>query len=241
MGAGHAPGPHDSITLSGFGSPISFPVAGAPGGNGGVQNATWVTFGVSPSGSVLANLDLVLPPGTYTVSDSSPGTWSQNAESNGEGFAIVMGNEVSSQIQVPLPPATGSGGGPTPPATLSCSVPAYYVVMAPCQAVTGTPMKLTVINALPRAIAAVTLYCVGAPFGPGNFCGTVNAPTTSLLSSSVFIAGMTVTGTGIAVGNVYTFPVPAGLIVGGPSSQWEAIAYDAAGGSLGSVGIFTLQ
>ncbi|MHB8867621.1 MAG: DUF6777 domain-containing protein [Thermoleophilia bacterium] len=50
-------------------------------GQGGVANAYWT---VKPD-------DLVLPPGTYTIIDSDPGTFSQNAESGGVGMASVMG------------------------------------------------------------------------------------------------------------------------------------------------------
>ncbi len=230
-GRGHKPGRHDHITLSGFGAPMNFPVVGEPGGNGNVKNATWIAFG----------LDVVLPPGTYTISDSSPSTWAQNSASNGAGFAQVLGNSLSPQVQVPAPQsASGTGGGATTPPTMSCGVPAYFVVMAPCSAFAGTPMTLTVVNPLPAPIATVTFYCVGAPFGPGNFCGTPLSPTQSLIDVTVLPAGLTITGTGIAVGSVYTFPVPIFLMVGGPSSQWEAIAVDTTGASLGTVGIFTL-
>jgi len=49
-------------------------------GQGGVKNAYW---NVAPY--------VVLPAGTYTIIDSDPATWSQNIESNGAGFAIVVG------------------------------------------------------------------------------------------------------------------------------------------------------
>ena len=231
-GRGEKPGRHDHITLSGFGAPMNFPVTGEPGGNGNVKNATWIAFG----------LDVVLPPGTYTISDSSPGTWAQNAGSNGAGFTQVLGNALSPQVQVPAPQSSSGGaGGSTPPAAMSCGgVPASFVMMAPCSAFAGSPMTLTVVNPLPAPIATVTFYCVGAPFGPQNFCGTPLSPTQSLIDVTVLPAGLTITGTGIGVGSVYTFPVPIVLMLGGPSSQWEAIAVDTAGVSLGTVGIFTL-
>ena len=45
------------------------------------------------AGSVLwdASPDVLLPPGTYTVVDSDPSTWSQNTESGGRGFVSVRG------------------------------------------------------------------------------------------------------------------------------------------------------
>ncbi len=47
-------------------------------GQGGVTNAYWA-----------ASPNVKLPAGRYTVIDSDPGTWSQNADSGGEGFVIV--------------------------------------------------------------------------------------------------------------------------------------------------------
>ena len=49
-------------------------------GQGGVRNAYWEC---RPS--------VYLPPGTYTVIDSAPLTWSQNPGSGGRGFARVLG------------------------------------------------------------------------------------------------------------------------------------------------------
>jgi hypothetical protein len=57
--------------------------SGTPG-QGGVKNAYWQ---VKP--------DTVIPAGTYTIVDSSPATWSQNAQSGGRGFATVKGYAVS--------------------------------------------------------------------------------------------------------------------------------------------------
>ena len=47
-------------------------------GQGGVTNAYWA-----------ASPNVKLPAGRYTVIDSDPSTWSQNADSGGEGFVIV--------------------------------------------------------------------------------------------------------------------------------------------------------
>jgi len=55
--------------------------SGAPG-QGGVPNAYWE---VRPN--------FALPPGTYTVIDSDPTTWAQNAASGGRGFIVVRGHE----------------------------------------------------------------------------------------------------------------------------------------------------
>lgn len=47
-------------------------------GQGDVPNAYWA-----------ASPNVTLPAGAYTIVDSDPGTWSQNADSGGKGFAIV--------------------------------------------------------------------------------------------------------------------------------------------------------
>jgi len=49
-------------------------------GQGGVPNAYWA-----------ASPNVTIPAGRYTVIDSDPSTWSQNADSGGVGFAIVYG------------------------------------------------------------------------------------------------------------------------------------------------------
>ncbi len=50
-------------------------------GQGGVPNAYW--------DSTLQYCDI--PPGTYTIGDSNPATWSQNSQSNGRGISTVKG------------------------------------------------------------------------------------------------------------------------------------------------------
>jgi hypothetical protein len=57
-------------------------------GQGGVANAYWTAIP-----------DTVIPPGSYTVSDSEPSTWSTNAEAGGIGFSVVRG-----VVGVALPP-----------------------------------------------------------------------------------------------------------------------------------------
>jgi hypothetical protein len=49
-------------------------------GQGGVPDAYWV---VKPN--------IVIPPGTYTVLDSDPSTWAQNAETGGAGMSAGKG------------------------------------------------------------------------------------------------------------------------------------------------------
>lgn len=65
-----------------------WPASSLPG-SGGVPDAYWTT-----------RPNLTLPPGEYTILDSDPTTWSQNAETGGEGIAWVYGL-----------PSSGSGDG----------------------------------------------------------------------------------------------------------------------------------
>src|SRR5271167_2303527 len=61
-------------------------------GQGGAPNVNWV-----------ATLDLYLPPGVYTVIDSDSSTWSQNAQSGNQGFAILSGTTLSETGQTRPP------------------------------------------------------------------------------------------------------------------------------------------
>lgn len=56
-----------------------WPTTGAVG-QGGVPNAYW---NCSPN--------VEIPAGTYTIEDSDPATWSQNAGSGNRGFSLVKG------------------------------------------------------------------------------------------------------------------------------------------------------
>ena len=65
-------------------------------GSNGQTYGPWQTTGTTGQGGT-ANLywnaypNSVLPAGTYTVIDSSPGTWAQNSQSGGAGFTRVEG------------------------------------------------------------------------------------------------------------------------------------------------------
>lgn len=53
-------------------------------GQGGVHNAFWA-----------ASPNITLPPGTYTVIDSDPGTWSQNDKTGGAGMVWIDGVQIT--------------------------------------------------------------------------------------------------------------------------------------------------
>jgi hypothetical protein len=65
---------------------------GGPG-VGGVANASWI-----------ASIDIVLPAGTYTVTDSDPSTWSANAATKGAGMFWLNGYR-DNGVVVPATPA----------------------------------------------------------------------------------------------------------------------------------------
>ncbi len=63
---------------------------------GGATYGPWATTGRAGLGGVPnaywdAAPNVILPPGTYTVVDSEPSTWSQNSASAGRGFVVVKG------------------------------------------------------------------------------------------------------------------------------------------------------
>jgi serine protease len=105
-GAGSPPG---SIGLEQTGVPQSlrwFPAVGSAG-QGGVPSAAWI-----------ATVNVQLTAGvSYTVLDSNPATWSQNAQSGSQGFARVFGYYVAPPPlpYTPSPPIPGPllpHGGP---------------------------------------------------------------------------------------------------------------------------------
>ena len=73
--------------------------AGTPG-QGGVVNANWI---VEPNATV--------KPGTYTIIDSDPATWAQNAQSGGRGHAVVKGHAATAAHPAE-PPATAAEATP---------------------------------------------------------------------------------------------------------------------------------
>lgn len=78
---GHGPG---AISLRGLDGTRYGPwPAEGEQGQGGVPNAYWNCYP-----------NITLPPGTYVIEDSDPGTWSQNAGSEFRGISMVRGRPV---------------------------------------------------------------------------------------------------------------------------------------------------
>jgi hypothetical protein len=77
---------------------------GAAPGNIGLRAAAGTTYGpwkatgqpgaAGPNSAWLVTPNVILPPGTYTVLDSDPGTWSQNSDTQGAGMAYGIGMAV---------------------------------------------------------------------------------------------------------------------------------------------------
>ena len=117
-GQGATPG---SIAIQAAGGAI-LGVWQATGDEGnGVPNAVWA---VQPN--------LILPPGTYSVLDSEPGTWSQNQETAGAGMAWGFGIRMPSTSPTPTPTARAYVGGfagqwDTNEGKLTCSVDGTHV------------------------------------------------------------------------------------------------------------------
>jgi hypothetical protein len=73
-------------------------------GQGGAPNVNWV-----------ADINVTVPAGPYTVLDSDPNTWSNNARSGFRGFAIVRGSLLP---QSPAAPADRGSNNPDAPTLL---------------------------------------------------------------------------------------------------------------------------
>ncbi len=105
---------------------------GSPG-QSGVVNANWT-----------ATFNVTLPAGQWQVWDSSPTTWSYDAQSGGAGFAVVSGN-----------PA----GAPTTslPSTIRpCFHNTYFPLeMGPCFGPRGTMIGVGVVGTLPSPLVRV--------------------------------------------------------------------------------------
>lgn len=105
-------------------------------GQGGVPNANWE---VRPN--------VVIPPGTYTIVDSSPATWAQNSESGGRGHAIVKGYQSGAVADaVPSVKPVPTPSKPPPPSS-------------------GSYVTAIFEN---RSSEPAHIFTEGQSFGPGN-------------------------------------------------------------------------
>ncbi|HKQ78212.1 MAG TPA: hypothetical protein VJ810_31220 [Blastocatellia bacterium] len=95
FGRGARPG---AISLRNSNGQVFGPFAAVgSSGQGGAANVNWV-----------ATVNVTIPAGSYTVLDSDPNTWSNNARSGFRGFAIVRGS------LLPAPPASPPAPAPAP-------------------------------------------------------------------------------------------------------------------------------
>src|SRR5262249_11647046 len=76
----------------------------------------------------IANMNITVPAGTYSVVDSSPSTWSQNSFSSGQGFVRGFGSNVPTAPPVPAPKA---GGTSTPSGPTCASTPPSTYLVSP--------------------------------------------------------------------------------------------------------------
>jgi hypothetical protein len=104
---------------------------GSPG-QGGVPNANWT-----------ATFNVTLSAGQWQIWDSSPTTWSYDAQSGGAGFADVEGNAASSSPPAPSRPCFHNTYSP--------------LEMGPCSGPRGTTVVIEVVSALPSPLARLML------------------------------------------------------------------------------------
>ena len=76
----------------------------------------------------IANANITVPPGSYTVVDSSPSTWSQNSFSGGKGFVRVFGSYVASAPPVPKPTGTTTTGTTSSHPTCTPNPPSTFLI-----------------------------------------------------------------------------------------------------------------
>lgn len=139
--------PAVTITVKGTGGTFGPFTASPSAGQGGVANVNWT-----------AAVSFDLAPGTYTVVDSQPTTWSQNGKSGGAGFAAVRGT-------------IGTGGttptqGPAPAQIRGFEYAVKFVCGRPVLPVVAPGEYFTAINVhnpSPRPVAFRKKIAVALP------------------------------------------------------------------------------
>jgi hypothetical protein len=153
-----------------------FPATGSPATNGALANWT-------------AKIGLLLSAGQYTIIDSKPATWSQNAASGGKGFTIVSATAVPAGGLPPAASSTPSAGSAPAPAVLPKPIPCTYrngfaflcygdiLTVSANPIGFGTMLTLTVPAASPYSFDASTVIVleplsgVGLGVGLRTLCG----------------------------------------------------------------------
>ena len=116
-----------------------------------------------------------LRPGLYTVEDSDPATWSQNAATLGRGFIRVFGNGSGQHMH------RAPTRAPSLPANFKpCGnlLPGFRLEMSPCIGPSSTIITLVVVNlALTAPLSSVTFRLEQKSFGAQtNVPPVVTAP-----------------------------------------------------------------
>ncbi len=155
-------------------------------GQAGAPNVNWV-----------ADINVTVPAGTYTVLDSNPNTWSHNPQSQSRGFAAVRGSPAPGAVAVPPPGPAAHPPQPQPapsPQTATSAVPnrchfATYVTawIGPCTVKPGQTIYVQLMRAvgppfmllfkaasLTRGVA--TPAAVTLPLAPGGSLYSAAAP-----------------------------------------------------------------
>jgi hypothetical protein len=153
-------------------------------GQNGAADVNWV-----------ADVNLVLPPGSYTVVDSDPATWSQNPQSGGHGFAIVRGALAAGTPGPPYPSPAPVAATPANPAPCHYSTGTAVEMLRPnCSGPVGTIITLEVTQPLPARLTGITFAPMQAtnPAKPQ----TAKTPPNNILPFTLPVA----LGSGTAVG-----------------------------------------
>jgi hypothetical protein len=87
-------------------------------GQNGAPNVNWI-----------ANVNITLPAGTYTVLDSDPSTWSHNAQSGFQGFFILRGTLLTATDLINYTNGYSVANGPQYPTRFTLSAPAAVTQM----------------------------------------------------------------------------------------------------------------
>lgn len=190
------------------------------------------------------NVNLTVPPGTYTIEDSNPGTWSQNQTSGGRGFTRIFGAVVAKAPPLPppskLPPPSPPKSPPLP--FKACFVNAGSVAsMGPCGGPIGTLITIRTSRAIPSPIGKIWFYEISshASLG-GTVCYSCATITVTLTGGGNLARG------GVAADSYYQFRAPPAMCLAGSGQGWAAFPIPVSGTTAkspygyGDIGTFTI-